>query len=189
NNCDGTADNNISNMLEGASVNDTCAQATALAPDVEEGETVNIVGQMYKGDLTNDVDYFKFNIMEFSDLDCAIHWGWSECHEYEFEVTDDAGLPLEFDVIFTNLVYDDVASDRLAMCVAAASVDTWSSVNGYADVKLAGDCLTDMDWEVYLKVYSDSSTEKYSCENYNIQVTVYDAAPFDGECDSSYIPY
>ncbi len=187
NNCDGITDNNVSLMLEGSSTNDTCAQATALGPELTEGDTATITGQMYKGDLSDDVDIFKIDINEWSDADCLVHWGWSECHEYEFEIIDAAGLPMEFDVIMTNTTYDDVPADRLAMCVAEAPADTWSSTSGYVDIRLAGDCLTDMNWEVYIKVYSTSGG--YSCDDYSLQVTVYDAAPFDGECDSSYETY
>ncbi len=191
NDCDGVVDNGIVSMMEGATIDDTCAQARQVY-DMSEGETSalqTISGYIYKANLSADDDVVKINMWEFSDPACIVNWDYYECHEYDFTVTDAAGIPLDFDVVFTNLTYD-TAADRLQLCETEPTTHTWSAMGtGNANVRIVGDCLTDANWEVYLKIYTPTPT--YSCSEYQIAVEVVDAPPQEEMCDRSYymLPY
>jgi Putative metal-binding motif len=184
-NCDDIIDNGLHSLAEGSNTNDTCLTATLESEMQEYTDTyyMELTGNLYNADLSTDVDYYRFTVLESVDwLGCL--GGGNECHEYRLQLTgpDGTALDYEFDVIMTN-IYDH--DDRTGMCTTADSAYTFSSDGGYVAIKIAGSCDEDMDWEFFVKVYADG----VDCQDYTLAIEALDAYPQDEACDSSYLPY
>ena len=170
NDCDGETDEGFAQ--DEYEADDTCDMARVLEDIAEDGESLELQANLYKPNLSEDLDWYQITGTELSDVIPPCLPAWDDMC-LVFEVTLEG--PTETDLDLCVYEWD---------CLEESEPECETGPGGQETVRIGwkGAWMGD-DSKTFLVEVFGKTPEDFSCSNYNLEFDLQSAGcPVDDEC-------